>query len=113
MEGTRGSDATRIATLPQLPEYELNVESYYGNYEISKKDPRGVSKSLQGPVLESWPEAPKAARPYRIGVLFPHFKDSYWLAVNYGIIAEARRTGVDMQLLDAGGYGSTVRALSA
>lgn len=105
-EDPRGSDASRIAALPHLPEYALNVESYYGTYEVSKKDPRGVSKSLQGPVLETWPEPPTAARPYRIGVLFPHFKDSYWLAVNYGIIAEARRIGVAVQLLDADGYGN-------
>lgn len=46
----------------------------------------------------------KAAAPYKICVSFPHLKDAYWLGVDYGIIDEARRLGVKVQLLEAGGY---------
>jgi len=46
----------------------------------------------------------KASKKWDICVSFPHMKDAYWLAVNYGIAAEAERLGVQMQLVEAGGY---------
>ncbi|MCR9212290.1 MAG: TMAO reductase system periplasmic protein TorT [Proteobacteria bacterium] len=46
----------------------------------------------------------KAAEKWDICVSFPHMKDAYWLAVNYGVAAEAERLGVQMQLVEAGGY---------
>jgi len=46
----------------------------------------------------------KAAKQWDICVSFPHMKDAYWLAVDYGVVAESRRVGVKMQLVEAGGY---------
>ncbi len=46
----------------------------------------------------------KAAKQWDICVSFPHMKDAYWLAVDYGIVAESERLGVKMQLVEAGGY---------
>jgi len=45
-------------------------------------------------------------RPWRICVFFPHLKDSYWSAVNYGVSDEAKRIGVEMHLYRAGGYSN-------
>ena len=46
----------------------------------------------------------KAAKAWDICVSFPHMKDAYWLAVDYGVVAESERLGVKMQLVEAGGY---------
>jgi periplasmic protein TorT len=46
----------------------------------------------------------KAARNWSICAVFPHMKDSYWLAVNYGLSSEVKRLGVQMRLYEAGGY---------
>ena len=46
----------------------------------------------------------KAAKPWEICVSFPHMKDAYWLAVDYGVAEESERLGVKMQLVEAGGY---------
>jgi protein TorT len=46
----------------------------------------------------------KASQPWEICVSFPHMKDAYWLAVVYGVAEEAKRLGVKMQLVEAGGY---------
>ncbi len=46
----------------------------------------------------------KASRRWNICVSIPHLKDAYWLAVNYGLIAEARRLDVGLSLYEAGGY---------
>ncbi|MCB1734833.1 MAG: TMAO reductase system periplasmic protein TorT [Gammaproteobacteria bacterium] len=47
----------------------------------------------------------KAERRWRVCVSIPHLKDAYWLAVNYGLIDEAKRLGVGVRLFSAGGYG--------
>lgn len=47
---------------------------------------------------------PTISRPWRIVALFPHLKDDYWLAINYGLVAEAKRTGARLEILHAGGY---------
>lgn len=46
----------------------------------------------------------KASKPWEICVSFPHMKDAYWLGVDYGVVEEAKRLGVKMQLVEAGGY---------
>jgi len=46
----------------------------------------------------------KASQPWNICVSFPHMKDAYWLGVDYGVVEEAKRLGVKMNLVEAGGY---------
>lgn len=45
-----------------------------------------------------------AAQKWDICVSFPHMKDAYWLGVNYGVVEEARRLGVTLNVVEAGGY---------
>ncbi len=46
----------------------------------------------------------EVTKPWKVCVLFPHVKDPYWLATNYGTLVEAERDGVEYQLYEAGGY---------
>jgi periplasmic protein TorT len=46
----------------------------------------------------------RASRPWRICASIPHLKDDYWLAVNFGLINEAKQLGVALNLYEAGGY---------
>lgn len=55
---------------------------------------------------------PKAAKPWKLCVLFPHMKDSFWVAVAYGIVEEAKRMNVNMTLYEAGGYENLPKQLS-
>ena len=54
----------------------------------------------------------KASKPWEICVSFPHMKDAYWLAVDYGVAEEAKRQGVKMQLVEAGGYTELQKQIS-
>ena len=54
----------------------------------------------------------KASKPWNICVLFPHMKDSFWVAVDYGIVEEAKRQGVNITLYQAGGYENLPKQLS-
>jgi protein TorT len=61
-------------------------------------DSKGESEVIDYIPLE------KAARDWSICAVFPHMKDSYWLAVNFGLSSEVKRLGVQMRLYEAGGY---------
>ena len=54
----------------------------------------------------------KASKKWNLCVLFPHLKDSYWVASNYGIVDEARRLGVRAYTFQAGGYDQLPKQLS-
>ncbi|OPY94451.1 hypothetical protein A5906_14150 [Bradyrhizobium sacchari] len=56
--------------------------------------------------------ADEVTKPWNICVLFPHLKDSYWVAADYGVAAEIRRTGTAMTLYEAGGYTNLSTQLS-
>jgi len=55
---------------------------------------------------------PKAEKPYKLCVLFPHMKDSFWVAVAYGIVKQAEAMNVNMNLYEAGGYENLPKQLS-
>ena len=44
-----------------------------------------------------------ATKKWRICASYPHLKDSYWLSVNYGMVLEAERLGVALQVVEAAG----------
>lgn len=46
----------------------------------------------------------KASKPWNVCVSLPHLKDPLFVSANYGMIEEAKRLGVKVQTLDAGGY---------
>ncbi|MCP3869032.1 MAG: TMAO reductase system periplasmic protein TorT [Gammaproteobacteria bacterium] len=51
-----------------------------------------------------YPVAMPTTRHWSFCVVYPHLKDAYWLAVNYGMTDEAKRLGVELRLFEAGGY---------
>ena len=54
----------------------------------------------------------KAEKKWHVCVLFPHMKDSFWVAVAYGVVEESKRLGVKMTLLQAGGYENLPKQIS-
>lgn len=54
----------------------------------------------------------KAEKKWDICVSFPHMKDSYWIAVDYGVVEESKRLGVKMTLVEAGGYTNLNKQIS-
>ncbi|MDH3887316.1 MAG: TMAO reductase system periplasmic protein TorT [Gammaproteobacteria bacterium] len=55
-------------------------------------------------VQKSYVPLEKAERRWNLCVSIPHLKDAYWLAVNFGLVDEARRLGVNLAIYEAGGY---------
>lgn len=54
--------------------------------------------------VQSYAKQEAAASKWQICVAIPHLKDTYWMAVNYGVLEEARRLGVSATIHEAGGY---------
>lgn len=96
--------AGSLAVAADGPWWPVKVNSYYGTYDAATKEAGKPAKSLVGPKEEQWTPPERANKSYVLGVSFPHLKDPYWLAVNYGIVKEAERLGVGIQLVAAGGY---------
>lgn len=61
--------------------------------------------------LISYQPLAKASQRWRICASYPHLKDAYWLSVNYGMVEEARRLGVSLQVVEAGGYPNVERQI--
>ncbi len=76
--------------------------------------PRGslYEEFTSGKVKEAlfYPAEP-AAKHWKIAVIIPHLKDPFWLGVNYGVIEQAKRLGVEVQIFVADGYHDLVGQL--
>lgn len=46
----------------------------------------------------------KASKKWHLCVSFPHLKDPYWMATDYGVVDQAKKLGVAITLVEAGGY---------
>jgi protein TorT len=64
------------------------------------------------PTAVAYTPLPKASRKWDLCVAFPHMKDAYWLGVDYGVVEEARRLGVKLQVVEAGGYTNLNKQIS-
>lgn len=61
-------------------------------------DYRGTPSEISYQPLE------KARKHWHICASYPHLKDSYWLSVNYGMVRHARKIGISLEIVEAGGY---------
>lgn len=55
-------------------------------------------------MIDYSPRTEPVSQKWHICVLVPHVKDTYWVGINAGVVKEARRQGVKMTMLQAGGY---------
>lgn len=53
-----------------------------------------------------------ASEKWSLCAVVPHMKDGYWISVDYGLVAEAKRLGVELTILQAGGYDQLSRQVS-
>ncbi len=51
------------------------------------------------------------SKPYHLCVAFPHMKDAYYVAKDYGVVLEARRQGITASVMSAGGYNNLTQQI--
>ena len=74
--------------------------------------PFNVVDAAKGGKVVPYTGLEKAAKKWKICVLFPHMKDSYWVGVDYGIVDQARKLGVSATIFEAGGYTEAAKQVS-
>lgn len=79
------------------------TEAWYP-FPVEVTDPPFTTNSSR--TAQDYVALDKARQKWKMCVSIPHLKDAYWLAVNYGVVAESQRLGVAMDLYEAGGYGN-------
>lgn len=101
--------ATALALSAALPAL-VSAEEAWFPYAAEEVTP---AFSADGDVNAVTYEALSAAeKAWNICVSFPHMKDAYWLGVDYGVVDEARRLGVNLNLVEAGGYTELAKQIS-
>src|SRR5947199_7801232 len=70
-------------------------EKQWWPFPVEDRDP---PFDMEGKKIKNqYTPLPHAAKKWNICVSFPHMKDAYWTAVDYGVVAESKRLGVKMQ----------------
>jgi protein TorT len=72
--------------------------------QASDTAPEGCTPGTEIPGIYTPLPVAEITQPWNICISFPHLKDAYWLASNYGGVAESERDGLKMTLVEAGGY---------
>ena len=85
-QGVQAIDSPQTASWP--------VERWVGDQRAA--DDGTSSRRILAPVI--------AAQKWQLCAVYPHLKDSYWLAVNYGMVEEVRALGLGLRVLEAAGY---------
>ncbi len=101
--------ATVLAITASIPLSALAEGAWYP-YDAEEVTPAFSADGSVSPVVYTPLEA--AEKAWNICVSFPHMKDAYWLGVDYGVADEAARLGVNLNIVEAGGYTELNRQLS-
>lgn len=84
----------------------------YSIYPPLKRQGSADEALASGRVVEDhFTMAERASKPWRIAFLFPHVKDPYWVDCSYGVISEAKRLGVAVDIFPADGYNDLIGQL--
>ncbi|WP_281968462.1 TMAO reductase system periplasmic protein TorT [Roseovarius nanhaiticus] len=79
-------------------------------YEAEETTPAFAADGERAPV--TYEALDKAEKAWNICAALPHMKDAYWLGVDYGLVEEARRLGVKLNVTEAGGYTELANQIS-
>jgi periplasmic protein TorT len=79
-------------------------------YKAESTEPAFAADGKKVPI--DYKPLAKASKKWDICVAFPHMKDAYWLGVDYGVIEEAKRLGVKLEVVEAGGYTNLAKQVS-
>lgn len=91
-------------------ELAVAQEKRWWPFSVEDRDPPFNMEGKK--VKKEYTPLDRAAKKWNVCVSFPHMKDAYWTAVDYGVVAESRRLGVKMQLVEAGGYTNLAKQIS-
>jgi protein TorT len=81
-------------------------------YPAFEQDPPGFDSQNPKQTPITYQPIEKVSKPWHICVSHPHMADSYHLSYNYGYVEEAKRLGVELTVVAAGGYDKLPQQIS-
>lgn len=99
-----------LATVASITSLSQASAGDWFPYDAAKIEPPFAADGKSVDV--SYVPLEKASMPWKICVSFPHMKDAYWLGVGYGVAEESKRLGVEMNIVEAGGYTELAKQIS-
>lgn len=81
-------------------------------YPAFQQEPPGFDSETTKDIPIKYTPLPKASKHWHICVSHPHMADAYHLAYNYGYVQEAKRLGVELTVVEAGGYDHLPKQIS-
>ncbi|MCK8044514.1 TMAO reductase system periplasmic protein TorT [Shewanella sp. 1CM18E] len=79
-------------------------------WSLEQRTPYG--KTIQQSKALSLSPLKEAQQAWRICVLVPHLKDTYWTGINYGLVQQAKKLDLQLSLYEAGSYYGLDKQLS-
>lgn len=90
--------AAAVGALFLIPGAAFATQSWSVNQWVPPYDFASTPKAITYKALD------KAEKPWNLCVIFPHLKDPYWVATNYGVVEHAKALGVHADIFESGGY---------
>ncbi len=104
------NDPTVMAAVVEAEDWAFPVQ--FTDCQASDTTADGCTPGTETPGVYTPLPVSEITEQWNICVSFPHLKDAYWLASNYGAVAESERDGLKMTLVEAGGYTELANQLS-
>lgn len=90
----------------------LSAQAESWTYPAFQQEPPGFDVEIPDNIAITYQPIEKASKPWHICVAHPHMADAYHLAYNYGYVEEAKRLGLELTVVEAGGYDKLPRQIS-
>ncbi|WP_394203149.1 TMAO reductase system periplasmic protein TorT [Shewanella waksmanii] len=79
-------------------------------WQVEQRQP--FASKVQQTTAVNYTPLTQAKKSWRLCVLIPHLKDSYWTGINYGLVEHAKQLNLDLELFEAGSYYHVDKQLS-
>lgn len=101
-----------VLSIVAVPAKAFDPIPVYSIFPPVKKNGTADDALATGRVVDNtYNMAEAASKPWRIAFLFPHIKDPYWIGCAYGVISEAKRLGITVDIFPAYGYNDLIGQL--
>ncbi len=81
-------------------------------YDVWSQDPPQIEAKEPKRTSTMYKPIEKASKSWKICASLPNMADPYWVGSDYGLVDEAKKLGVKIEIIDAGGYTQLARQVS-
>ena len=84
--------------MPLLFALQVNCETW----SLEQRTPYNTKVQTASSLL--YTPLKQTQKPWKICALVPHLKDAYWIGIDYGLVQQATKLNIKLELFEAGSY---------